>query len=39
VPKKKMNRRKLYAHVQTLFKEMTEEDRDESLKGAEEAGF
>jgi Zinc knuckle len=39
VPKKKMNERELYAHVQALFKEMTEEDRDEFLKGAEEAGF
>jgi Zinc knuckle len=39
VPKKKMNGRKLYAHVQALFKEMMEEDRDEFLKGAEEAGF
>jgi Ty3 transposon capsid-like protein/Zinc knuckle len=39
VPKKKMNRRKLHAHVRALFKEMMEEDRDEFLKGAEEAGF
>jgi hypothetical protein len=39
VPKKKMNRRELHAHVQVLFKEMTEEDRDEFLKGAKEAGF
>jgi Zinc knuckle len=39
VPKKKMNRRELHAHVQALFKEMTEEDRDEFLKGAEEVGF
>jgi hypothetical protein len=39
VPKKKMNGRELQAHVQALFKEMTEEDRDEFLKGAEEAGF
>jgi Ty3 transposon capsid-like protein/Zinc knuckle len=39
VPKKKMNRRELHAHVRALFKEMTEEDRDEFLKGAEEAGF
>jgi Zinc knuckle len=39
VPKKKMNERELYAHVRALFKEMTEEDRDEFLKGAEEAGF
>jgi Zinc knuckle len=39
VLKKKMNGRKLYAHVRALFKEMTEEDRDEFLKGAKEAGF
>jgi Zinc knuckle len=39
VPKKKMNGRELHAHVQALFKEMTKEDRDEFLKGAEEAGF
>jgi Domain of unknown function (DUF4939)/Zinc knuckle len=39
VPKKKMNGRELHAHVQALFKKMTEEDRDEFLKGAEEAGF
>jgi Zinc knuckle len=39
VPKKKMNRRELHTHVQALFKEMMEEDRDEFLKGAEEAGF
>jgi Zinc knuckle len=39
VPKKKMNGRELHAHVQALFKEMMEEDRDEFLKGAKEAGF
>jgi Zinc knuckle len=39
VPKKRMNRRELHAHVQALFKEMTEEDRDEFLKRAKEAGF
>jgi Zinc knuckle len=39
VPKKKMNGRELHAHVRALFKEMTTEDRDEFLKGAEEAGF
>jgi hypothetical protein len=39
VPKKKMNGRELHAHIRALFKEMTEEDRDEFLKGAEEAGF
>jgi hypothetical protein len=39
VPKKKMNRRELHAHIWALFKEMPEEDRDEFLKSAEEAGF
>jgi hypothetical protein len=39
VPKKKMNGRELHAHIRALFKEMTEEDRDEFLKGAQEAGF
>jgi hypothetical protein len=39
VSKKKMNGRELHAHIQALFKEMTEEDRDEFLKGAKEAGF
>jgi hypothetical protein len=34
-----MNGRELHTHVQALFKEMTEKDRDEFLKGAEEAGF
>jgi Zinc knuckle len=33
VPKKKMNGRELHAHVWALFKEMTEKDRDEFLKG------
>jgi Zinc knuckle len=39
VPKKKMNGRELHAHVQALFKEMTEENRDEFLKDTEEVGF
>jgi Domain of unknown function (DUF4939)/Zinc knuckle len=39
IPKKKINGRELHAHVRALFKEMTEEDRDKFLKGAEEAGF
>jgi Zinc knuckle len=39
VSKKKMNRRELHAHVRALFKEMTEEDRDEFLKGTKEVGF
>jgi hypothetical protein len=37
--KKKMNGRELHAHVQALFKEMTEEDKYEFIKGAEEVGF
>jgi Domain of unknown function (DUF4939)/Zinc knuckle len=39
VPKKEMNGRELHAHVQALFKEMTEEDKDKFLKGAKEVGF
>jgi Zinc knuckle len=39
VPKKKMNGRELYAQVWTLFKGMTEEDRDEFLKDAKEQVF
>jgi Zinc knuckle len=39
VPKKKINRRELHAHIRALFKEMTKEDRDEFLKDAEEVGF
>jgi Zinc knuckle len=39
VPRKRMNRKELYAHVQALYKEMSEEDRDEFLKGAEDVGF
>jgi hypothetical protein len=34
-----MNRQELHAHVQALFKDMMDEDREEFLKGAEEAGF
>jgi hypothetical protein len=37
--KKKINGRELHAHIWALFKEMTEEDRDEFLKGAKEVGF
>jgi hypothetical protein len=32
VPKKKMNRRELHAHMRALFKEMTEKDGDKFLK-------
>jgi hypothetical protein len=39
VPRKRMNRKELYAHVQALYKEMSEEDRDKFLKGAEDVGF
>jgi hypothetical protein len=34
-----MNRQELYAHIRALFKDMTEEDRDEFLTGAKEVGF
>jgi hypothetical protein len=36
---KKDEWKEAHAHVRALFKEMTEEDRDEFLKGAKEAGF
>jgi hypothetical protein len=39
VPKKKMNRRELHAHVQALFKEMTEKDRDEFQKASKKQVF
>jgi hypothetical protein len=38
-PKKKINGRELHVHVWALFKDMTEEDKDEFIKDAEEAGF
>jgi hypothetical protein len=38
-PQKKMNGRELHAHMQALFKDMTDKDREEFLKGAKEAGF
>jgi hypothetical protein len=38
-PKKKMNGRELHAHIQAPFKDMTEEDKEEFMKGAEEVGF
>jgi hypothetical protein len=38
-PQKKMNRQELYVHIRALFKDMTNKDREEFLKGAEEAGF
>jgi hypothetical protein len=34
-----MNGRELHAHVQALFKDMTEEDKDKFIKGAKVAGF
>jgi hypothetical protein len=34
-----MNGRELHAHVRALFKDMTDEDREDFLKGAEEVGF
>jgi hypothetical protein len=34
-----MNGRKLHARIWALFKEMTEEDREEFLRSAEEVGF
>ena len=37
--KKRMNGKQLHAHIRGLFKEMTEEERDEFLKEAKETGF
>jgi hypothetical protein len=34
-----MNRRELHAHIRALFKDMTEEDKNEFIKGTKEAGF
>jgi hypothetical protein len=38
-PQNKMNGQELHVHVRALFKDMTEEDRNEFLEGAKEAGF
>jgi hypothetical protein len=38
-PKKKMSGRELHVHVRALFKDMTEEDKKEFMKGAEEASL
>jgi hypothetical protein len=38
-PPKKMNPKELYAHIRTLTKEMTEGEKDEFYKEAEEQGF
>jgi Domain of unknown function (DUF4939) len=38
-PWKKINGWKLYVHIWVLFKDMTDEDREEFLKNAEEVGF
>ena len=37
--KKKMGGKELHTHVRTLFKEMTEEEKEEFMKAAEDAGF
>ena len=38
-PKKRMNGKELHTHVQSLFKDMTEEEKEEFMKAAEDAGF
>ena len=38
-PKKRMNRKELHTHVRSLFKDMTEEEKEEFMKAAEDAGF
>ena len=37
--KKKMNGKELHGHIRALFKEMTEEEKEEFMKEAEESGF
>jgi hypothetical protein len=37
--KKKINGRELHTYVWALFKDMTEEDKEEFMKGAEKVGF
>jgi Ty3 transposon capsid-like protein/Zinc knuckle len=38
-PKKRMSGKELHAHVRSLFKDMTDEEREEFMKTAEDAGF
>ena len=38
-PKKRMNGKELHTHVRSLFKDMTEEEKEEFMKAAEDAGF
>jgi hypothetical protein len=38
-PKKKMGGKDLHAHIRSLFKDMTEEEKEEFMKAAEESGF
>jgi hypothetical protein len=39
IAKKRMNGKELHTHVRSLFKGMTEEEKEEFLKEAEDAGF
>jgi hypothetical protein len=38
-PKRKMGGKDLHAHIRSLFKDMTEEEKEEFMKAAEESGF
>ena len=37
--KKRMNGKELHGHIRSLFKDMTEEEKEEFMKEAEESGF
>ena len=37
--KKRMNGKELHGHIRALFKDMTEEEKEEFMKEAEESGF
>jgi Zinc knuckle len=38
-PQKKINGQELHAHIQSLFKGLTEKEKDKFMKDAKEAGF
>jgi hypothetical protein len=37
--KKKMNGKELHSHIRSLFKEMTDDDKEKFMKEAEQTGF
>ena len=38
-PKRKMNGKEFYTHVQAIFKDLEEDDKEKFLEAAQEAGF